>query len=47
MTGMAGLFQGEGDMTPTVTSVPNGFKVVHTEFGPDFHCTACGVAVEP
>lgn len=46
-TGMASLSQGERDYAPTVQVVPDGFKVVQTEYGPDFHCEACDVAVEP
>jgi hypothetical protein len=44
-TGMASLFQDDGAHTPTVQSVPDGFKVVQTEYGPDFHCGACEIAV--
>jgi hypothetical protein len=25
--------------------VPDGFKAVQTEYGPDFHCEACNVPV--
>jgi hypothetical protein len=46
-TGLAGLSQAENDDKSTVHSVPDGFKVVITEFGPDFICAACGIAVEP
>ena len=45
-TGMANLSQ-EGHDTLIVQSVPDGFKVVHTQNGPDFYCTDCNVAVEP
>jgi hypothetical protein len=44
---MASLSQGESDDTPTVQSVPDGFKVVQTEYGSDFHCGTCNVAVAP
>jgi len=44
---MASLLQAEGDQTPTVLAVPDGFKVVQTEYGPDFHCQICNVAVDP
>jgi hypothetical protein len=44
---MASLSQAEGDQSPTVLTVPDGFKVVQTEYGPDFHCGTCNVAVEP
>ena len=45
--GMASLFHAEGDQSPTVLTVPDGFKVVETEYGPDFHCGICNVAVVP
>lgn len=45
--GMASLSQGEGVEEPTVQIVPDGFKVVHTSYGPDFRCAACDIAVEP
>ena len=40
-TGIVSLSQGEGDQTPTALSVPHRFKVVQTEYGPDFHCDIC------
>jgi hypothetical protein len=46
-TGMAGLFQGERDNAPTVQYLQDGFKVVKTQYGPDFHCGDCDVSVEP
>jgi hypothetical protein len=46
-TGIAGLSQGERDSTPTAQSIPDGFKVVKTKFGPYFHCGTCDVAVDP
>jgi hypothetical protein len=46
-TGMAWLSQGDGDETPTFHCVPEGFKVVETEYGGNFLCIACDVAVEP
>lgn len=45
--GMASLSQAEGDQSPTVLTVPDGFKVVQTENGPDFQCGTCNVAVAP
>ncbi len=45
--GMASLSQSEGDQSPTVLTVPDGFKVVQTDYGPDFHCGSCNVAVDP
>jgi hypothetical protein len=44
---MASLSQADSDDTPTVRNVPDGFKVVLTEFGPDFLCAACEVAAAP
>jgi hypothetical protein len=46
-TGMASLSQGKSDDTPTIQSVPDGFKVIQTQYGPDFHCGTCNVAVDP
>jgi hypothetical protein len=46
-TGMASLSQSNDDNTPTVHSVPDGFKAVQTEYGPDFRCGTCDVAVDP
>jgi hypothetical protein len=46
-TGMASLFQREGTDIRSVQGVPDGFKIVATSCGPDFHCTACNVAVVP
>ena len=36
-TGMATLSQNSGD-APVIERVPDGFKVVITKAGPDFHC---------
>jgi hypothetical protein len=44
---MASLSQAEDDNTPTVESLPDGFKVVKTPQGPDFHRATCGVVVDP
>ena len=44
-TGKATLSQQNGD-TPTIQLLPDGFKVVNTKHGPDFHCGACDVAVK-
>ena len=46
-TGMASLGQDEDADTATVQHVPNGFKIVHTEYGPNFNCETCDVAVNP
>jgi hypothetical protein len=46
-TGIITLSQSDGDQTPTVLSTPNGFMVVHTEYGPTFHCEMCNVSAVP
>jgi hypothetical protein len=46
-TGTASLSQEDGARMPTVLSVPNGFKVVLTEYGPDLHCGTCNIAAMP
>jgi hypothetical protein len=46
-TGMASLSQSKSEDVATIHSVPDGFKVVQTQHGPDFHCGTCDVAVEP
>jgi hypothetical protein len=45
-TGKASLWQNNDD-TPTVDFVPDGFKVVSTEYGPNLSCGTCGVPVKP
>jgi hypothetical protein len=45
-TGEASLSQ-DNDDAPTVQSVSDGFKVVATQYGPDFQCTTCNLAVVP
>jgi hypothetical protein len=42
-TGTVSLSQSGGDETPKVLSISDGFKVVQTEYGPDFHCNACNL----
>jgi hypothetical protein len=46
-TGTASLSQSDQADTPTVNGIPDGFKVVQTEYGPDFRCGVCDVPVEP
>jgi hypothetical protein len=46
-TGTASLSQDDGADTPTVLSVPDGFKVISTQYGPGFHCSSCNIAVAP
>ena len=45
-TGKASLSQDSED-APTVDLVPDGFKVVDTPHGLNFHCGSCQVAVKP
>ena len=45
-TGMATVGQPQGKKTPAAEFVPDGFKVVRTRNGPDFHCETCRIAVE-
>jgi hypothetical protein len=46
-TGMASLSQSDASDIATVQSVPDGFKVVAAEYGPDFQCATCNIAVMP
>jgi hypothetical protein len=46
-TGIASLSQSEGERTPTVQSVSDGFKVVQTQHGPNLQCETCNVSVDP
>jgi hypothetical protein len=46
-TGMASLCQDEAADTPTVQRAADGFKVVDTAYGLNFHCESCDVAVKP
>ena len=46
-TGVASLSQSDDAEIPTINRVPDGFKVITTEYGPDFHCGTCNIAVSP
>jgi hypothetical protein len=46
-TGTASLSQGDRADTPTVQGISEGFKVVQTDYGPNFRCETCNVSVEP
>ncbi len=46
-TGMASLSHREGDATPSVQAIPDGFKVVDTQYGPVFYCGACDIELDP
>jgi hypothetical protein len=41
--GLASLSHTQGSQVPIVECVTGGFRVLHTEYGPDFHCVACMV----
>ena len=45
-TGMASVALPVGKKTPAVESVPDGFRVVRTRNGPDFHCEACCIPAQ-
>jgi hypothetical protein len=45
-TGKASLTQ-DNDDAPAVQAVPEGFRVITKQHGPDFQCSICGVAVVP
>jgi hypothetical protein len=46
-SGMASLSQADDAPTPTVDAVAVGFKVIPTQYGPDFRCADCNVPVQP
>ena len=46
-TGTASLSQLKGAQIPTVDSVTGGFKIVQTEYGPDFRCGVCDLPGVP
>jgi hypothetical protein len=46
-TGMTSLSQFKDANMPTVDRVSDGFKVVQTEYGPNFHCGTCNVRAIP
>jgi hypothetical protein len=37
------LSQGYDEQTPKVLSISEGFKVIQSDFGPDFHCDTCNI----
>jgi hypothetical protein len=45
--GVVSLSQFEDADMPTDDRVTDGFKVVQTQYGPDFHCGVCDVSVIP
>jgi hypothetical protein len=45
-TGVADLSQGKSDAA-IVRSVPDGFRAIAKQYGPDFECVTCNVAVRP
>jgi hypothetical protein len=46
-TGLASLSQSKDAEKPTVHDVPDGFKAIYTEYGPNFHCGVCDVPAAP
>jgi len=46
-TGSVSLFQGQCDDMPTADRVSDGFRIVQTEYGPNFQCGICNVFVDP
>jgi hypothetical protein len=45
--GLASLSRSKENEMPIVDRVPDGFKAVHTDYGPDFHCGVCNIPVVP
>jgi hypothetical protein len=45
-TGKASLTE-DNEGAPTVDLVPDGFKIVDSTYGLNFHCANCDVAVKP
>jgi hypothetical protein len=43
----AELSQMNGSLDVAVDSLPEGFKVVETEYGIDFYCSSCDRPVDP
>jgi hypothetical protein len=44
--GLASLSQLPDAEMPIVDCIPDGFKAIQTEYGPNFHCGACDVPVD-
>jgi hypothetical protein len=47
LTGIVSLSQDDSGIELTILWMPQGFKVVGTEFGPTFYCEACNILVDP
>jgi hypothetical protein len=45
--GLASLSQLLDAEMPIVDCIPDGFKAIKTEYGPNFHCGACDVPGGP
>jgi hypothetical protein len=45
--GLVSLSQLKDAFMPTVHSVADGFKVVQTQYGPNFHCGVCDIPAMP
>jgi hypothetical protein len=46
-TGPAELSQMNGSLDIKVDSLPEGFKLVESEYGIDFYCSSCDCRVDP
>jgi hypothetical protein len=46
-TGVVSFSQAKDTYLPIVDRVPDGFKTVPIEYGPNFQCGICDVPVEP
>ena len=46
-TGVVSLSHPKDAEVPNVKAVPDGFKIVQTEYGPEFHCGTCNIPAAP
>jgi hypothetical protein len=46
-TGLVSLSQSADAEMPIVDRVSDGFKAIQTDYGPNFHCGACDIPVDP
>jgi hypothetical protein len=46
-TGAVSLSQSDEAKMPTVRGISDGFRLVQTEYGPDFHCGDCNLPAIP
>ena len=45
--GLVSLSQPDDSTVPKVEHIPEGFKAIQTEYGPDFLCGICNVPALP